>query len=261
MSKFNSLELKDHINFLKKNVFFVETKWPHFDILFDDLIKLSKKTKNNSNVLFLERGGLYGNISIWAPLFYKNNITSIDCSSNKIKKRGQYNKKLIDVKKIIKWPISYFSNYKKISVKKNSLDLIIIPNLFHHIEDHDFLINKCFSFLKKGGRLYIFEPILREVHQAPDDFLRFTPYGLKNIIKKNRFKIEKISTSGGPFSAIIYCWDQALQYLPDKLRKKKNKWLYGNEIKKLFEFEKKYKTNKIRKNSSFPLSFSIIAKK
>ena len=29
--------------------------------------------------------------------------------------------------------------------------------------------------------------------------------------------------SGGPFSAIAYCWDQALQYLPKNLRIKKNK--------------------------------------
>ena len=102
------------------------------------------------------------------------------------KKRGAYNKKYVANNKIIKWPTSYFSDYKKIKIKKNSLDLIIVPNLLHHINDHKTLISKCFEFLKKGGNLYLFEPILRELHQAPEDYLRFTP-----------FWIEKFSTRAG----------------------------------------------------------------
>ena len=79
------------------------------------------------------------------------------------------------------------------------------------------------------------------------------------MVQEEGFKIKKIKTSGGPFSAIIYCWDQALQYLPSSLREKKL-WFY-NKIKKLYKFEKKYKVNKVRKFSSFPLSFPILAKK
>ena len=32
--------------------------------------------------------------------------------------------------------------------------------------------------------LYIFEPTIREIHQAPDDYFRFTPYSLKKILRK-----------------------------------------------------------------------------
>ena len=102
--------------------------------------------------------------------------------------------------------------------------------------------------------------MLRELHQAPDDYLRFTPFGLSELMKKNNFKIKKVRTSGGPFSAIIYCWDQAIQYFPVKKRVKKLQWL-KKEIKKLMNYEKKYKKNKIRSNSSFPVSFSILAQK
>ena len=94
MIKFSQRKLNDHINYLKKNVFFVDTKWPHFDILFLDLLNLSKKIKRNSNVLFLERGALYGNLSVWAPLFHQNNITSVDCSTSKIKKEEPITKNM-----------------------------------------------------------------------------------------------------------------------------------------------------------------------
>ena len=113
--------------------------------------------------------------------------------------------------------------------------------MIHHIDDHDILIKKCKSFLKKNGKIYIFDALLRELHQEPDDFIRFTPYGLKKKLEKFGFKILKVSKSGGPFSAIAYCWDQALQYFPKKLRLEKTKWFYNRQFNKLMNYEKRFK--------------------
>ena len=111
MIKIEKSKIIKHISYLKKRVFFNDTKWPHFNILFQDIIYLSKKFGKNKKVLFLERGGLYGKISIWAPLFYKSIVVSIDCSPEGIKKKGSYNKKYVEHKDIIKWPINNFSDY------------------------------------------------------------------------------------------------------------------------------------------------------
>ena len=74
MLQISSISLKKHYDALRKEVFFVDDKWPQFNILFDDIIALSKKFKKNKNVLSLERGGLYGNISIFAPFFKSSNF-------------------------------------------------------------------------------------------------------------------------------------------------------------------------------------------
>jgi len=261
MLQVNSKLLKKHYWALRKEVFLIDKKWPQFDILFDDIVELSKKFKKNNNILSLERGGLYGNISIFAPFFYSGNFKSIDCSEEKIKNRGSYNKKFIINKNIIKTPIDMHSNYKNLKIKNKSMDLIIIPNLMHHIYDHNFLIKKCSRILKKGGQLYIFEPILRELHQKPCDYFRFTPYGMKKILKDFGFEKIKTKLSGGPFSATAYCWDQAMQYLPQKERRKYKKFLISNDIKTITSLDKKYKKNYLRKNTLFPVSFSISAKK
>ena len=58
--------------------------------------------------------------------------------------------------------------------------------------------------------------MVRELHQIPEDYYRITPYGFKFLLKKRKFKNFKIKFEGGPFTAIIYCWDQSLQYLPKK---------------------------------------------
>ena len=45
------ISLDEHEKFLKKQVFFTKTKWPHFNLIFDDLKNFSKKIKKNSTVV------------------------------------------------------------------------------------------------------------------------------------------------------------------------------------------------------------------
>ena len=86
--------LKKHIDLLKKEVFFTQNKWPHFELLFKDLTKFSKNQKIRK-IISLERGSLYGNISLFAPLFNKKEFTSIECGTKRIRLRGAYNKKFV----------------------------------------------------------------------------------------------------------------------------------------------------------------------
>tara|TARA_B110001450_G_scaffold239118_1_gene246688 strand:- start:3496 stop:4278 length:783 start_codon:yes stop_codon:yes gene_type:complete len=252
------VSLIEHEKFLKKTIFFTEKKWPHFNLIFDDIKNLSKKMKKKSTIVSLERNSLYGGVSLFAPFFYEHNFISIDCISAKLKKRGAYNKIRKQTQIIIKKK-NYQFDYREIKLKKNLADLIIIPNLMHHIEDVDILFTQIKSILKKDGKIYIFEPLVRELHQIPEDFFRITPFGFKSILKNLNFSKFKIKFNGGPFTAIGYCWDQALQYLPRNIRIKKAKWL-NKEFIKLNQLDKKYKTNKVRKNTIFPMSFSIEAK-
>ncbi len=259
MLQINKKLLEKHYSALRKDVFFVDKKWPQFDILFKDIITLSKKYKKNKNVISIERGGLYGNISIFAPFFNSVNFLSIDSSEEVIKKRGAYNKKFTINKDIIKIPIDIHTDYKKIKIKEKTADLILIPNLMHHIYDHKFLIKKCSKILKKNGKIYIFEPILREIHQKPSDYFRFTPFGMSKILGDCGFKVIKTNLSGGPFSATAYCWDQALQYLPKKERAKHKRFIISDNMKTIISLDKKYKKNQLRNNTIFPVSFSILA--
>ena len=252
-------KLNQHENYLKKKVFFTETKWPHFNLLFNDIKKLSKLIKTDSCVVSLERNNLYGGASLFAPFFSNHKFISVDCVSPALKKRGKYNSKnILGNKKIIHHKRNYQFDYRKIKLKSNYADLIIIPNLMHHINDVNILLNQAKRILKKKGRIYIFEPMVRELHQIPEDYYRITPYGFKFLLKKRKFKNFKIKFEGGPFTAIIYCWDQSLQYLPKNLVTKKLKWLKKN-TKYLRHLDKKYRKNLHRKKTSFPMSYSLLA--
>ena len=156
-------------------------------------------------------------------------------------------------------PITKHCDYRNIKLNKNSADLIIIPNLMHHIFDHENLLSQCKRILKKNGKLYIFEPTLREIHQAPDDYFRFTPFSLREILKKVGFSKSTHNLCGGPFTAAAYCLDQALQYIPKNKKKEFKKKFFNKSINQFLNYEKNFSRNLERKNTIFPMSFSVLA--
>ena len=107
--------LAKHEKVLRESIFFTKDKWPHFDLLFSDLKKLSKKYKHKK-VLFLERTNLYGGISLFGPYFHESKFISIDCFTNNILKSGQYNKYRTLSDDIIKVKSFKRCNYKKINL-------------------------------------------------------------------------------------------------------------------------------------------------
>ena len=181
------MDLKRHELFLRKKIFFTETKWPHFNLLFSDIKHLSKKINKNSCIVSLERNNLYGGYSLFAPFFNKHKFISVDCVTPTLKKRGAYNSNQIkNNKEIIHQKRNYQFEYSKIKLKRNLADLIIIPNLMHHIKDINLVLTQSKKILKKNGKIYIFEPLVRELHQVPEDYFRVTPYGFKHLLKKKK---------------------------------------------------------------------------
>jgi len=252
--------LKYHEKILKEEIFFLNEKWPHFDILFKGIKKIAKLSKKNQKkILFLERTNLYGGISLFAPYFKKENFLSIDCITDKLLKRGAYNKKFLNNNKLIKIKSTYQYHYTKLKIKKNFFDFVVVPNLMHHIADYEILFKQIKSFLKPRGYIFIFEPLVRELHQVPEDYIRFTPFGLSEILKKYGFKNEKIEFTGGPFSCMAYYLDQGMQYIPLNERVNFQK-KFNFEYKKLILLDKKYKKNLVRKNTSSPMAFTILSK-
>jgi SAM-dependent methyltransferase len=252
--------LHNHLALLKEVVFDSDHYLPQFNLLLDEISKFSQDLQNGENVVSLERTLLYGK-NIFAPFFQKANFTSLDCSPKSADGRGDYNRGLIDDSRFIDTNCkSIRCTPDNLKVQSNFADLLMIPNLVHHVASQSGLFTEAFRVTKPGGRLFVFEPILRELHQEPDDFLRYTPYGMVQSLEAVGFKILDKKTTGGPFTAIAYCWNQALQYIPDEERVGWSEW-FEQHFKDLELLESKYAHNLIRKYTSFPTAFAITCEK
>jgi SAM-dependent methyltransferase len=186
-------QVEEHEQVLSEKVFQAKTKWPQFELLLDDIRTISKKLKCGSNVVAMERTLLYGGYSLIAPFFSEHNFMSLDCSPSSADDRGAYNANMIDDARFIKIPYTKRVGFDLTGVESGSVDLILIPNLIHHVKNQNILFEEVSRLLKVGGGVYIFEPLVRELHQIPDDYLRYTPFGLSEILKNFGFGESKLA--------------------------------------------------------------------
>ena len=80
--------------------------------------------------------------------------------------------------------------------------------------------------LKPGGKLFLSTNFIYQIHMAPDDYWRFTEYGLKYLGKTAGFTIEKLEQQGGIFQALAYF----LITLPLRIGLEKWQWSYWGYI-------------------------------
>ena len=250
-----------HFAVLEESVFQTNTRWPQFRLLLDDVRALATELSPGSDIVALERTILYGGWSLFAPLFHRQKYISVECSPPSAEQRGGYNDQMIADPRIIHIPYTLRGNECDTGLEDACADLVIVPNLVHHVADQERLFAEMRRLVRPGGQVYVFEPLLRELHQVPDDYLRYTPYGLARILEQNSFAIEKVGVEGGPFQAIAYCWEQALQYLPPAERELRGRWFWEEHFPQLLRWDDEHRHNRVREHTTFPVAFSIRARR
>jgi len=244
-------QLRDHEDYLREKIFFTETRWPQYNLLLGNLLALADATPWGATVLSYERNILFGGRSMFAPFFRNQHFAAIDRTPPKNKARGEYNNIPDDRKLEVRNTIKGETNP----------DLIIVPNLLHHVRDPEAFFSELYNILKPGGCLYIFEPLFRELHQEPEHYCQFTPYGLKERLEAYDMEIMQAHETGGPFTAMFYFLDQAKQYIPEGDPLLEELGLLNDSCKGFMEFDATYQKNLKRPTSSCPTAFSILARK
>lgn len=130
------------------------------------------KTIRKSKILDVGAGDLRHKIDVFS--LYGNRYFSID-----VKKSGH---------KGFKNPDKFFDG-EKIPYLSNSFDVVILTEVFEHVQNIDKLVLDIKRVLKKNGKLIFSVPFLWPEHEIPYDFRRLTSYGLKYYFKKKGFKI------------------------------------------------------------------------
>lgn len=82
--------------------------------------------------------------------------------------------------------------YKELSnIESSQYNFILCTGLLEHIPDPQRLIDDFHRILKPGGKLVITASAISSFHEGPDDYFRYTPYGLKLLFAEwDNFEIE-----------------------------------------------------------------------
>ena len=247
-----------HFRFLERNVFQVDTKWPHYRRLLTDLEEFLRTVPQSSKVVCLERAFVFGGQSLFAPLFDEFDFMAIDIRLAGLEPvRFSYQSDWLNHPDCDARPVDAVAFASELPLETNSVDLLLVPNVVHHVSDQKGMFEEFARVLKPSGRGFIFETLLRELHQIPFDFVRWTPWGFAQCLQSVGLSMSEWRPAGGPFEAIAYCWDQALQYLPEDLRGEWKTWFEEKHFPVLMSLHESYSKNLVRQHTSFPIAYAI----
>jgi SAM-dependent methyltransferase len=82
-------------------------------------------------------------------------------------------------------------------------DSIISLSVMEHLCEPQVFLNESYRILKSGGNIILQVPWQWWIHEAPYDYYRYSPYGLKYMFKKAGFEDIEIEAQSGFFTTWI----------------------------------------------------------
>jgi SAM-dependent methyltransferase len=98
--------------------------------------------------------------------------------------------------------IEVYYDGNTIPFEANHFDSILCSEVFEHLFNLEEILLELHRVLKSGGKLLVTCPFVWNLHEAPIDYARYTPFALRHLFEKAGFKILK-AERGGTFMEVI----------------------------------------------------------
>lgn len=84
--------------------------------------------------------------------------------------------------------------------RTGSIDAVMCSEVLEHVPEPSLALGEINRVLRSGSRLYMTVPQSWGLHYEPDDYFRYTRYGIGYLLEQNGFEIRQIEQMGGLFS-------------------------------------------------------------
>ena len=92
---------------------------------------------------------------------------------------------------------------KPLPIESEVADTVVSLSVLEHLCEPQMMLNEAFRILKPGGAIILQVPWQWWIHEAPYDFFRYTPYGLKYLFEKAGFVDVMVVPQSGFFTTWI----------------------------------------------------------
>ena len=153
---------------------------PFEALVSDRLAAFAKQIMEHSLVLDAGAGECR-----YAPLFKAHRYVAIDSSIGDA--TWDYSK--LDV----------IGDLEQIPLPTDVFDAVLSVVVLEHTRRPQQVVDEMARVTRPNGRLFLVVPNQWEVHQHPNDFFRFTQYGITHLLTVSGFRVLKIEPVGGFF--------------------------------------------------------------
>jgi SAM-dependent methyltransferase len=160
--------------------FFLRVLDPFESLVYERLSAFAAELTKNSLVLDAGAGECR-----YAPLFTAHRYVALDNSVGD----SSWDYSRLDV----------IGNLEQIPLPASAFDAVISVVVLEHTREPKQVVAEMARVTRSQGRLFLVVPNQWEVHQAPNDFFRFTQYGIAHLMTASGFRVLKIEPVGGFF--------------------------------------------------------------
>ena len=139
---------------------------------------------------------------------------------------------------------------KPLPFKGNFADNVFLFNVVYVLENPKQTFREICRILKKGGKFFMYSPLIFNEAPEPRDYFRYTSDGLKRDLKKAGFKNIKLIPVGERFTASIHLADKILFFSILKILPR----IFGLTMDKLWP-------KKLKKLHPCPIGYFVVAQK
>ncbi len=87
-----------------------------------------------------------------------------------------------------------------LKIESSSVDFVLSSQVLEHVQNVEQYMNECFRILKPGGCLLLSTHGTWQYHASPHDYNRWTSIGLKTLLEKYGFEVQRSVPVLGQFA-------------------------------------------------------------
>jgi SAM-dependent methyltransferase len=114
--------------------------------------------------------------------------------------------------------VTYRGDIAALPVEDRRFDLIVSTQMLEHVRNPEEVLRELFRVLKRGRQLWLSTPLFYEEHMQPNDFFRYTRFGLRHLFETVGFQVEEVMELEGYYATLGYQMLVASRSLPRSLR-------------------------------------------
>lgn len=92
---------------------------------------------------------------------------------------------------------------ERLAVEAASFDAVLLLDVLEHVPDPDFVLGEIRRLLAPNGSLFISVPFIYREHETPYDFARYTVFGMRELIRRQRGKIVRLGKAGNVLYTLL----------------------------------------------------------